>query len=200
MTQLRTVVCAALLAATTAAGAQEKKPDFVFAFHGFVGGSLYMQDAVMNANGQNAWFVRAQPNQDRLQLSGDVRQTRFNFSLAGPSVMGGATPKAVVEFDLFGGQAANSPANGGANNVTSSFGDSSVSPRLRIAYAELGWQNSTVRVGQDHQLILGIILPATVGHVANPLTACAGTIGWRAAGATFFQNVPATSAIRLSSM
>jgi hypothetical protein len=44
--------------------------------------------------------------------------------------------------------------------------------------------------GQDHDLILGIILPATVGHIANPLTYAAGSIGFRRPGITLFHWMP----------
>lgn len=39
---------------------------------------------------------------DRMNWVGDVRQTRLNFSVKGPTVLGGATPTGVVEIDFFG--------------------------------------------------------------------------------------------------
>ncbi|MCE9576965.1 MAG: hypothetical protein K8W52_27715 [Deltaproteobacteria bacterium] len=148
--------------------------------HGFVGGSLYLQDAAIGPfNGGGAWFVTGAPTSDRWSLGGDVRQSRINISVAGPPVMAGATPKAVVELDLFGG------------NGAGAFGDASVLPRLRVAYAELGWAHSTVQVGQAASLVLAMV-PATVGHAAYPLTYSAGTIGWR------FPGVFATHTIALA--
>ena len=168
---LRSAVCATLLAIAGSAAAQAAAPEAPkFEFHGFVGGSLFTENAAMNSGGgQAAWFVAAEPNVDKTVFGGDVRQTRLNFSLAGPQLWDGATAKGVVEVDFFG----TTPA--GALN------DISLAPRMRLAFAELKLAKSgtTIRVGQDHDLILGIILPTTVGHVAFPLSYQDGTIGWR---------------------
>ncbi len=164
---LRSAVCAMLLAAaTTAAAADEVK----FEFHGFVGASLYSENAVMNSGGgQAAWFVASEPTVDKSILGGDVRQSRLNFTLTGPQLWDGAVARGFAEIDFFG----TTPA--GALN------DISISPRLRGAFAELklGKTGTVIRAGQDHDLVLGIILPTTVGHVAFPLSYQSGTIGWR---------------------
>ncbi|HEX9049895.1 MAG TPA: hypothetical protein VF841_05115 [Anaeromyxobacter sp.] len=155
-----------LATAATATAADDVK----FEFHGFVGASLYTENAVMNSGGgQAAWFVSAVPTVDKSVLGGDVRQSRLNFTLTGPQLWENATARAFAEIDFFG----TTPA-GPLNDV-------SISPRLRVAFAELKLGNSgtVIRAGQDHDLVLGIILPTTVGHVAFPLSYQSGTIGWR---------------------
>ena len=155
-----------LAAAGTAAAADEIK----FEFHGFVGASLYTENGVMNSGGgQAAWFVSSVPTVDKSVLGGDVRQSRLNFTLTGPQLWEGAVARGFAEIDFFG----TTPA--GALN------DISISPRLRVAFAELklGKSGTVIRAGQDHDLVLGLILPTTVGHVAYPLSYQSGTIGWR---------------------
>jgi len=146
--------------------------------HGFTGGSLYVQNAGMGpTNGGGAWYISGEPGHDRWSLGGDVRQTRFSISAAGAPVFHGAVPKATIEFDLFGG------------NGAGAFGDVSVLPRLRLAYAELKWAHTTLQVGQTHSLVLAMT-PTTVGHIAFPLTYAAGTIGWRFPGIFAYQTIP----------
>jgi len=177
VSSLRSAVIATLLAVTGSASAQDAK----FEFHGFVGGSVYTEDGAFNTNGGSAaWVVTGEPTTDAGVFGGDVRQTRLNFSLTGPQIFEGATPRGFAEIDFFGG---NSPGG---------FGDISIYPRLRVAYAELklAKTNTMVRAGQDHDLVLGIVLPQTVGHVAFPLSYQAGTIGWRRPGLAVYQTVP----------
>lgn len=154
---------------------------FTFAFKGFISGSLYAQDAVLLGAGQGALIaaeaggptgVRPQPAHDRLVLAGDVRQSRLNFSVKGPAVLGGAIPTGVVELDFFGGYS-------GGN-----FGDESVFPRLRLAYIDAAWPSSTLRVGQFHNLVIGF-LPASAGHIGFPYAYGSGLVGWRSPGVTF---------------
>jgi hypothetical protein len=159
-----------------------------FEFHGFVGGSVYSEDAAMNSGGgAGAWFVTSDPRGDKSVFGGDVRQTRLNFSLTGPQIFANATPRAFAELDFFG------------NTGEGPFGDISITPRLRVAYAELKFtkSNTMVRVGQDHDLILGIILPATVGHVAFPLSYNAGGVGWRRPNVAVYQTFALTPATKL---
>jgi hypothetical protein len=151
--------------------------DWKFGFHGIVGSSFYVQDtATFVFNGQGPLLALAKSNGD-LTTGADVRQSRFNFSLAGPKVFGGATPKAVMEIDFFGG-----PGAGG-------YGEVSVFPRLRLAYAELNWGNDMIRFGQDHELILGMI-PEGMGHMAFPVTYFNGMIGWREPGIGYTHTMP----------
>ena len=100
----------------------------------------------------------------------DIRQTRLNFSVRGPQILGGAVPKAVAEFDLFGGD-----GPGG-------YGDVSVFPRIRIAYTELNWGGKHIlQFGQQNMLTIGLI-PQTLSHIAFPWSYTAGTVGWRQPG------------------
>lgn len=173
---MRSAVCAMFLAAAGSAAAQDVK----FEMHGFVGASVYTEDAVLSSNGgQGAWFVGSEPTTDESVFGGDVRQTRLNFSLTGPAIFEGATPRAFAEIDFFGG------------NTPGAFGDISLAPRLRVAFAELklAKTGTMIRAGQDHDLVLGIILPTTVGHVAFPLSYTSGTIGWRRPQLAVYQTV-----------
>jgi hypothetical protein len=178
--------------------APKEPPKFTFAFHGFIGGSVYGQDAMTGPTaGANAWFAQIPNNAavpalrwlstnptDTFVLGGDVRQTRLNFSIAGPQILDGATPKGVAEMDFFGGQG------------PGAYGDVSIFPRMRVAYAELGWKDTTIRGGQEYDLVLGIntvgapaSLPVSVGHIANPVTYAAGTVGFRHPGFTLYHRL-----------
>jgi hypothetical protein len=176
---LRSVVFAVLLVAAGRAAAQDAGPKFEF--HGFAGGSVYTERGGLNNDGgQAGWLAFSNPATDKDQFGGDVRQTRLNFSLTGGQIFDGATPRAFAEIDFFGG------------NTAGAFGDVSIAPRLRVAYAELKlakW-GTMVRAGQDHDLTLGIVLPQTVGHVAFPLSYQNGSIGWRRPGVAVYQTVP----------
>ena len=153
-----------------------KPPAFVFELHGFTSVSMYVQDAnfavgTTPATGQQGLNIIRNWTTDKLLLGADIRQTRLNFSVRGPEILGGATPKAVVEFDMFG------PAGGDGG----SFGDVSVLPRIRIAYTELKWANTTLIFGQQNMLTIPSI-PQSVGHIAFPTAYTAGLVGWRQPG------------------
>jgi hypothetical protein len=169
-------MCAMLLAAAGSAAAQEAPK---FEFHGFVGGSVFSEHGGLSSGGGQGAWVATNQGTDKDQIGGDVRQTRLNFSLTGGQIFEGATPRAFAEIDFFGTTAAGS------------FNDVSLAPRLRVAYAELklAKTNTMVRAGQDHDLILGIVLPQTVGHVAFPLSYSNGTIGWRRPGFGVYQTI-----------
>lgn len=152
--------------------------DWRFALHGIAGASFYVQDTPdFVFNGQGPLLVLAKPTDGSLTTGADVRESRFNFSVAGPKVFGGATPKAVLEIDLFG---LNSPGG---------YGEVSVYARTRLAYAELDWGNDVLRFGQDHELILALI-PESMGHMAFPVTYWNGMLGWREPGAGYFHTIP----------
>ena len=165
-------------------------PEWKFAFHGFIGGSLYSQDGFLApSGGQQALWAAGVPAQSRYMLGGDIRQNRLGFSVAGPSVLGG-TPRGVAEMDFFGG------------NSSGNYGDVSVFPRARVMYAELGWTNTTLRVGQEFQLSAGIntlvgpatagamAFPTSVGHIAFPIAYGAGAVGWRYPGIFVYHRIP----------
>lgn len=176
---LRSVVCAVLALVASSAWAEDAKaPQFKFEFHGFVGGSVFAQDAKFDNWGQNVTQVAATPNADRFSFGGDARQTRLNLSLSGPKAFG-ATPTAVVEFDFLGGNAA-----GGT------FSNVAVTPRLRLAYAQLKWSDTVITVGQNSDLIQGGIAPVSVGHIPTNLGYNHGYIGNRHTGIFAFQTIP----------
>jgi hypothetical protein len=174
-----------MFAAGTAASAQEPKSDFVFAFHGILGGSLYAQDSILGpGNGGQSWFVAQQFSTHKALVGGDVRQSRFSLAFAGPKIFQGATPRAYVEIDF-----SNNAGQGG-------YGDVSLLPRLRHVFAELNWGNTAIRFGQDHELLIGSSPwappagPASVGHIGYPLVYQAGAVGWREPGVAVYQQFP----------
>lgn len=153
-----------------------KPPAFVFELHGFVSTTGYFQDANFAINpGQNALWINNTYTADKPIFGFDIRQTRLNFSVTGPKVMGGAVPKAVAEFDLFG--SSEIPTGGGT------FGDVSLLPRIRVAYVELNWDSGRhiIQIGQQNMLTIGTI-PQSLSHIAFPATYTAGTVGWRQPG------------------
>jgi hypothetical protein len=180
----RTAVCTVIAALAATAMAQDaKKEGPKFEFHGFVGGSLYAQDAVF-AGGygeQVIYGISKQPNQDKYIFGGDARQTRLNFSLAGPKVFGGAVPKGVFEFDFM---SALNTAQGGTGVIA-------VAPRMRLSYAELNWGATIFRMGQENDLIGGSFAPTSVGHIPQSFAYGAGYLSTRHIMAEVFQTVPA---------
>ena len=199
MKVFRTVVCAVIAALAATAMAEDAKPGPKFEFHGFIGGSLFSQDAVFNGYGQQVFFVNKQPNTDKLLFGGDARQTRLNFSLAGPAVFGGAIPKGVAEVDFFSALSnvplqpwagsATSPTNAGTSAIVT--GPVATTPRLRLAYAELNWGPTILRIGQDNDLVQGSFSPTSVGHIPQSFGYGAGYIGTRHTDLGLFQTMPA---------
>ncbi len=176
----RAAICAVALAVAGRAAAQEK-PEFKFEFHGFTGASIYAQDFIANNQGGNAFFVAQQPHVDKTQLGADIRQSRFAFSLAGPKVLGGATPKAIVEMDFYGlTQPAAANLTTGAL-VSSPGGFTNLQPRARVVVAELNWGNTVLQFGQNTDILVHIA-PTSVGHIPQILTFDAGGFGGRHAG------------------
>jgi len=180
---------------------EPKPPAFEFAFHGFIGGTLYMQDSPTGISGGQQALWAATPaapasgyTTDKPVFNGDVRETRLNFSIKGPEVMG-AIPKGVVEMDFFGAyqvavgtQTACTNAactTTGAVAAYNAYGEQSVMPRLRFAYAELAWENITIWMGQQNHLMFATA-PTSDAHIAFPLGYAGGNIGWRTPGFFFF--------------
>jgi hypothetical protein len=198
---LRSLMSATLLAlafAAPSAQAADENP-WKFEFHGFVSASMYYQDQTYT-NGQGQGLLYAAPTPGNSApctaaacpapasatasgsiLSGDVRNSRMSFSMAGPKVFDGAAqPRAYLEFDFFG--------------VTSAgaFGAEQPHPRLRVGFAELKFGNSNLTFGQQNQLVV-VQIPGSLSHIANPVTYGAGTIGWRTPGVRFTQTIPIDS-------
>lgn len=182
----------ALLAAATPVAAQAPAAapapsPFKFEFHGFVTGSLYWQDEIFsNAQGQGLLLSAPAPvfktggtvaPKSGTLLAGDVRNSRFSFGVTGPSVLGGV-PRGYIELDFFG------PYGAGT------FGTEQQLPRLRVAIAELKFANTVVQVGQQNQLVIPQI-PASIAHIANPVTYAAGSVGWRTPGVRVAHTLPA---------
>ena len=203
MKSIRFFTCSAVAAILLSAGAVRAADEspFKFEFHGFVTGSLYMQNQTLNAGGQgllffapapanaapckttacdNGTFTAGQATKSGTYLGGDIRQSRYIFVLSGPKVFGDATPKAYFEGDLFGGTTA--PA-------TSPLFESWLW-RIRAAYAEVKWDNFILQAGQHSAQLAFAMLPDSVSHIANPYTFGAGNFGWRTMGFRGFYTVP----------
>ncbi len=176
----KTLVAALLVCFTASARAEDAKPSpFTFALHGFVSMSAYVQDNVTGlSEGQQSLFATTpRLNGDRTSLGFDVRQSRFNFSVKGPQVFGGATPSAVLEFDFMQGF--------GAGN----YGNVSLLNRMRLAYSELNWGNNRLAFGQMNDLLFPQA-PVSLSHIAFPLGFGTGNIGWRRPAIWGFHTLP----------
>lgn len=199
MNTLRSLMSATLLALVFAAPgvqAADESP-WKFEFHGFVTASMYYQDQAFT-NGQGQGLMYAAPSTANLAggkctpvgacanpksaslLGGDIRNSRFAFSMAGPKVFTDAQPRAYFEFDLFG------PNGGGA------FGSEQNLPRIRAAIVELKSGNTNIQVGQQNQLVV-VQIPGSLSHIANPVTYGSGTIAWRTPGVRLIQTIPLDS-------
>ncbi len=195
MKTLRSLFTAALILALASMAAPARAADespFKFEFHGFVVGSVYLQNQTF-ASGQGSGLLVAAPRPS-LELpqpgvvtsksdtffGADVRQSRPIFVITGPQVFGGATPKGYFEADFFG-----------VNNV-SALGYEMPNLRLRQAYAELSWNNGNTKfdAGQHSAQLLVTQIPTTLAHITNPVTYGAGLVGWRTVGLRFFQTFP----------
>jgi len=100
---------------------------------------------------------------------GDARNTRLSVALAGPEVSKGWHGNATVELDFFGAFA----------GAPSAFADEQPQPRLRLAFADLTNGRTTLRIGQDWDLLFGNV-PVSTSHIAFPLGhGSGGFVGWR---------------------
>jgi hypothetical protein len=201
---LRSLMSATLIALAFAAPsvrAADESP-WKFEFHGFVTASMYYQDQIFNnGQGQGLLYSAQSPGQaapcvvtpatpctaagsatkSGSIMSGDLRNSRFAFSMAGPKVFDGAAqPRAYLEFDFFG------------LNAAGGYGTEQPVPRLRVGYAELKIGNGNLQVGQQNQLVV-VQIPASLSHIANPVTYGAGTIGWRTPGIRYTHLIPIDS-------
>jgi hypothetical protein len=187
---MRSMLVASLVAAALAAAdARAADTGPRFEFRGFVVGTFYSQDQTFLA-GQGSGILIAAPtpganlpipgsttSKSGTFLGGDVRQTRLIFGLTGAEAWG-ATPKAHLEFDLFG------------NPNAGVLGYESANVRLRQAYGELKWGNTTFDAGQHSAQILLAQIPASVAHITNPVAYGAGLVGWRSIGFRVFHAIP----------
>jgi hypothetical protein len=187
----RSLFIASLALALTASTvrAADEAPAFRFELHGFVVGSLYMQDQTFLLGQGDGTLIAAPVPANHLRRPGsttdkasyffgaDVRQTRFILNMFGPEAMG-AKPKAHLEFDLFG------------NPNSGAFGYESPNVRLRQAYAELKWGNTTFDAGQHSAHLVLAQIPVSLAHITNPVTFGAGLLGWRSIGFRAFHVIP----------
>jgi hypothetical protein len=189
---LASIASFAALALTTGAAraaepGQEGAP--ALEFHGFVVGSIYAQDQAF-LSGQGSGILIAAPtpaaslplpgastSKSDTFLGGDIRQTRFILAYGGGEAWR-AKPKAHLEFDLFG------------NPNSGVLGYESANVRIRQAYGELRWGNTTFDVGQHSAQILLAQIPASVAHITNPVPYGAGLLGWRTIGFRAFHTIP----------
>jgi hypothetical protein len=93
-------------------------------------------------------------------VSASVRQTRLGLKLEGPKIWN-AKSSGVVEADFFGGF----PAIG----VGESFGV----VRVRLAYARLDWERTSLETGQDW-IIFAPVNPVSIAAAAIPQMTAAG--------------------------
>jgi hypothetical protein len=186
---IATLVALALATESTPAAEPGKEGVPTFEFHGFVVGSLYTQDQTF-LTGQGSGILIAAPtpaatlpmpssttSKSDTFLGGDVRQTRLILVYNGVEAWG-ARPKAHLEFDLFG------------NPNSGALGYESANIRLRQAFGELKWGNTTFDAGQHSAQILLAQIPASVAHITNPVPYGAGLLGWRSIGFRAFHAIP----------
>ena len=146
---------------------------------GFVSATMYMQDqSFAFANGQAAEWATSDADEDQWFLGGDIRNTRIQLGITGPTVFTDWQTKGLIEMDFFGGF-----------NGTGAFSDEQATPRLRLAYVDLVKGGTTLRLGQAWTPLFGAT-PASVTHVAFPLAyGSAGKVGWRFPGVFLIQNL-----------
>ncbi len=150
---------------------------------GFISATLFAQDTPFSfGDGQNAQvpIPTRDKGDDPWFYDGDIRNTRLNLTWEGPT--GTALPRmgATLEVDFF------APGGGGGG-----FGNAQAVPRIRLAFADLGLGNMTLRIGQDWSPWFANV-PVSLAHVAFPLGyGSAGAGGWRFPG--LFLIVPLTA-------
>lgn len=169
-------------AAPPAPAPAKKEP--IFEFHGFISAVGYYEDGALGpAHGVYPMYANAPTETKRAAVSGDIRQSRFSLTANGPEIWGGKA-KGVLEWDLLGGW-----GSGG-------FGDVSINQRLRLAYVEQNWGKHRLVIGQNNDLIIGII-PVSASHIGNPFTSTAGTTGWRRPGVFGYHTITESPSFKL---
>lgn len=149
---------------------------------GFLNATWFMNSGLFDplgfGQGQSAeWANATQPATDRVFQGGEIRNTRINFTFAGPAVIGKWSPRAVLEADFFG-------AIGGPP-----FQDEQPNLRARFAYVDLTNGPTTLRIGQFWSPMFGEV-PVSVTHLAFPLGyGGAGMVGWRYPGIYFYHDL-----------
>jgi hypothetical protein len=170
--------------------AEAPKPTWTFALKGFVSMSAAYQSGTFGASeGQQSLYSTTNASstatvKDKNSLTFDVRQSRFNFSVKGPQVLGGATPSAVLEIDFFQGFG------------PGAYGDVSLLNRMRTAYSELDWGAGKLQLGQQNDLVFAMA-PTSLSHIAFPIGYVTGNIGWRRPGVFGYYKIAAPSDLNI---
>ncbi|HEY3220156.1 MAG TPA: hypothetical protein VGJ80_05425 [Gemmatimonadales bacterium] len=152
---------------------------------GFLNATWFVDNGVFDAagfgQGQSAeWAAAAQPATDKTFQGAEIRNTRINFTFAGPAVIGKWSPRAVLEADFFG-------AFGGSGGPP--FGDEQPQLRARFAYVDLTNGPTTLRIGQFWSPLFGEV-PVSITHLAFPLGyGGAGMVGWRYPGIYLYHDL-----------
>ena len=183
---LRLGVASFVLCVATASRAQvEPGNKGKLTVRGFVSATLFAQDApFVFGDGQNAEFPAATRDKgdDRWFLDGDVRNTRLNLTYAGPELANLPKLGAALELDFFAGF------------FPGGFQNAQAVPRIRLAYADIGIGNGTLRIGQAFSPWFGNF-PQSLSHIAFPLGyGSAGNGGWRFPGVFFIAPLTAKGA------
>jgi len=165
-------------------GAQVKLAEGVtLTIGGFINATWFLNSGVFDGFGQGQsaeWAAAAQPATDRTFQGAEIRNTRINFTFAGPAVIGKWSPKAVLEADFFG-------AFGGTGGPP--FGDEQPQLRARFAYVDLTNGPTTLRIGQFWSPMFGEV-PVSTTHIAFPLGyGAAGMVGWRYPGVYLYHDL-----------
>jgi len=165
-------------------GAQVKLGEGVtLTIGGFINATWFLNSGVFDGFGQGQsaeWAAAAQPATDRTFQGAEIRNTRINFTFAGPAVIGKWSPKAVLEADFFG-------AFGGTGGPP--FGDEQPQLRARFAYVDLTNGPTTLRIGQFWSPMFGEV-PVSTTHIAFPLGyGAAGMVGWRYPGVYLYHDL-----------
>src|SRR3989442_10588286 len=149
---------------------------------GIVDVTFFADDALFQlGGGQKGNYVVAE--RTKWVHGGDARNTRLTVALAGPEVTKGWRGNATAELDFFG-----TFAGAGA------YSDEQPQPRLRLAYADLTNGRTTLRIGQDWDLLFGNV-PVSTSHIAFPLGhGSGGFVGWRFTQVRFMKTLSAPAA------
>src|SRR4051812_48397597 len=143
-------------------GAQVKVAEgLTLTISGFLNATWFVNSGFFDpggfGQGQSAeWADSTQPATDRIFQGAEIRNTRINFTLTGPPVIGKWSPRAVLEADFFG-SLGNPP-----------FQDEQPNLRARFAYVDLTNGHTTFRIGQFWSPMFGEV-PVSVTHLAFPL-------------------------------
>src|SRR2546425_9525603 len=160
-------LAATILPATALAQDVKTTQGVSITLRGIVDATFFADDALFQlGGGQKANYVVAE--RPKWVHGGDARNTRLTVALAGPEVTKGWRGNATAELDFFG-----TFAGAGA------YSDEQPQPRLRLAYADLTNGRTTLRIGQDWDLLFGNV-PVSTSHIAFPLGhGSGGFVGWR---------------------